>query len=543
MRTREGMNEVVVVNLASGGESVAVSTEEQLGAPALSPGGSRVAWMQMVRENWEIFAADVAEPVPVRVTREIQPDLDPQFVDEQTLLAAMGEGWHLRSYLYDVSTGERTRLFHNNTVRTIAPDYSWAVAPGGRHVLIVSDRDVDMISLFGVYVVDLAERVGADEVLARLQDQAVREGALRREGEAMFAPIADEVAAVTDRVSLTWLYEYQKRLFDFDSKNITQPGNDLAREYIGEVYASFGYEPEYQWFDARARGSDPIRTANVLATLKGTTNPELVYVLSSHFDSYARGPGADDNSSAVAVLLEAARLLADHPMPATVVFAAFTGEESGLLGSREYVRRAVESGMQLVGALNNDMIGWSGDHRLDNTICYSNAGIRDVQHAAAFLFSDLITYDAHYCGSTDAAAYYDAYGDIVGGIGSYYGNPNLHQPTDLLETINHELVAETARTTIASLMLLASSPARLGGLQASLQRGGTEVTWTPSPERDVTGYEVTWGPADDPAANSVRVNEPRAVLQGAGQGTVVAVRAWNARGLHGWDWARLTIGR
>ena len=91
--------------------------------------------------------------------------------------------------------------------------------------------------------------------------------------------------------------------------------------------------------------------------------------------------------------------------------------------------------MKVVGALNNDMIGWANDDRLDNTIRYSNAGIRDIQHAAAMQFSNLITYDALYYKNTDAAAYYEAYGDIVGGIGSYpvLGNPHYHQSHDLLE--------------------------------------------------------------------------------------------------------------
>ena len=71
----------------------------------------------------------------------------------------------------------------------------------------------------------------------------------------------------------------------------------------------------------------------------GTVDPSLFYILSSHFDSNASGPGADDNSSATAVLLETARLLAGHPLPASVIFAAFTGEESGFWGSREFVRR------------------------------------------------------------------------------------------------------------------------------------------------------------------------------------------------------------
>ena len=126
-------------------------------------------------------------------------------------------------------------------------------------------------------------------------------------------------------------------------------------------------------------------------------------------------------------------------MPATIVFASFTGEESGLLGSREYVRQALSNGVNIVAALNNDMLGWAENHRLDTTIRYSHPGLRDLQHAAAFLFTNLITYDALYYKSTDAAAYYEAYGDIVGGIGSYpvLGNPNYHPATDRLEPIHH----------------------------------------------------------------------------------------------------------
>src|SRR6185436_15074214 len=143
------------------------------------------------------------------------------------------------------------------------------------------------------------------------------------------------------------------------------------------------------------------------------------------------------------------------------------------------------------------------DYRLDNTIRYSNPGIRDVQHAAAMQFTNLITYDALYYKSTDAAAYYEAYGDIVGGIGSYpvLGNPHYHQPHDFLETINHQLVTEVAKTTAATLMLLASSPSRLTGLTVARQAGNAAtVTWTPSPENGVTGYLVAYGPASKPEA-------------------------------------------
>jgi hypothetical protein len=307
------------------------------------------------------------------------------------------------------------------------------------------------------------------------------------------------------------------------------------------MYRSFGYEPEYQWFEPR--GALGGTSANVIATLKGTETPDLVYVVSSHYDSNASGPGADDDSSATAALLETARVLAKRPMPATIIFASFTGEESGLLGSREFIRLAREKGVRIVGALNNDMIGWANDHRLDNTIRYANDGIRDVQHAASFL-TRLITYDARYYKATDAAAYVEAYGNIVGGIGSYpvLGNPHYHQPTDLLETVNHELVAETSKVTVASIMLMASSPSPVRDLKAVSRPGGpAAVTWTASLEERITGYVVAWGPPDAPMKQTMRVLRPEASLPGAEPGMVVSVKAVNARGLEGWDWARTAV--
>ena len=180
------------------------------------------------------------------------------------------------------------------------------------------------------------------------------------------------------------------------------------------------------------------------------------------------------------------------------------------------------------------MIGWANDHRLDNTIRYSNPGIRDIQHAAAIQFSDLITYDALYYKSTDAAAYYEAYGDIVGGIGSYpvLGNPHYHQAHDRLETINQQLVAEVSKTTAATLMLLASSPARATGLVVA---DGTAI-WEASRESGVSGYEVRW--QTDQGWRSEQVTDNRSALAGVRAGGAVEVRAVHERGTVGWDWAR-----
>jgi hypothetical protein len=200
--------------------------------------------------------------------------------------------------------------------------------------------------------------------------------------------------------------------------------------------------------------------------------------------------------------------------------------------------------MKIVGALNNDMVGWMNDARMDNTIRYSNPGIRDIQHGAAMLFTRLITYDSRYFKGTDAASYYDAYGDIVGGIGSYpvLSSPHYHQPSDLLEYENHQLIAETSKTTVATLMLLASSPARLTNLKVQAASGGSAaVSWTPAAEKGIASYIVTYGPPANPMLHRLTVTTAHATLASAPKGTHVAVKAVNARGMAGWDWAHAEI--
>jgi hypothetical protein len=448
-----------------------------------------------------------------RVTRDIQHDVLPRFVSSGTLLAMMGEPRHRRSHLYDLSTGKRIRLFLNNTIRTISPEYIWLPSDDGRRILIQAERDGNTISTErGVYVVDLTAPVTTADVLTRLERQLAAENDLRQRMTRAYAPISANVKAVTSEISANRVYEYQKAQFDFDSKHVSQPGNAKAIDYLNRMYTSFGYTPELQWFEARQGQGPAYRTANVVATLKGTKYPDLVYVVSSHFDSVAGGPGADDDTSGTCALLETARVLAKSPLPATVMFASFTGEESGLLGSREFVRLATQHKWKVVGALNNDMIGWAGEGaRMDNTIRFGSAGIRDLQHGASIQFSRLILYDAKYYRGTDANSFYDAWGEMFGGIGSYpiLGNPNYHQPSDLIETMNFQQIAETAKVTAATIMYLASSPSRLKDLKVQ----GAEVTWTPSPETDVTGYIVAYGNGADPSKlTRVRATGPKATL-------------------------------
>ena len=524
------------------------SGRERIDGLALSPSGQQLAYQLMTHTDWEIYVAPLGGPADAphrRLTRDIQHDLLPRFLTEQTLLAMKGEARHRRSHVYDLASGTSARLFANNSIRTVSPEYIWVPGDSGTHLIVQADRDGDTVSTErGVSVIDLTTKVTIADVRARLSAQLAAENDLRSRMSAAFKPIEATVRRVVGAGRINRVYEYEKTLVDFDSKYITQPGNLKAIEYLERTYRSFGYDPELQWFTPQQLQATKGRTANVIATLRGTVNPELVYVISSHFDSVAVGPGADDDTSGTAALLEAARLLSKTPLPATVVFASFTGEEAGLLGSREFVRLARENKWRVAGALNNDMIGWAADSsQINNTIRYSNPGIRDIQHGASFLFTDLVLFDAKYYRSTDAAAFYEEWGDIVGGIGSYpiLANPNYHQPTDFIETMSFKQILETAKVTAATIMYLASSPSRLKDVKATRTGAGIAVEWAPSPEKGVVSYEITYGTPGTPQRGRVTSTGPRATLPAVPAGTEIAVRAVNSRGLVGWDWARVTV--
>jgi hypothetical protein len=113
----------------------------------------------------------------------------------------------------------------------------------------------------------------------------------------------------------------------------------------------------------------PTPITNVIATLKGTdpASADRVYVVSGHYDSRVTdvmnftddAPGADDDGSAISAVLELARVMAGHPSEATVVFAAFAGEEQGLYGSQFFARQEKAAGANVEGDLNMDIIGSS----------------------------------------------------------------------------------------------------------------------------------------------------------------------------------------
>ncbi|CAN5732576.1 hypothetical protein BH18ACI5_BH18ACI5_26090 [soil metagenome] len=103
-------------------------------------------------------------------------------------------------------------------------------------------------------------------------------------------------------------------------------------------------------------------------------------------------------------------------------------------------------------------------------------------------------------------------------------------------------MTEVSKTTAATLMLLTSSPSRLKDLKVERSAAGSAaVSWTASPEKAVTGYIVAYGPASSPEAQQVRTISTSVTIPKLAAGSIVSVKAVNARGLEGWDWARVTV--
>ncbi len=111
----------------------------------------------------------------------------------------------------------------------------------------------------------------------------------------------------------------------------------------------------------------PTKITNVVATLRGSVTPNRVYVITGHYDSRVTdvlnatsdAPGANDDASGVAVVMEAARVLAKHGSAATLVFAPVAGEEQGLYGSAHLAQVLKAAGADVQGMFTNDIVGSS----------------------------------------------------------------------------------------------------------------------------------------------------------------------------------------
>ena len=127
--TRAGQESSLMLLQVGGDSTTLLKTNDRIDAPAFSPSGDRLVYQKMTRDDWELYLIGRDGKNETRLTREIQHDVLPRFISKDRVLAMIGEPRHRRSYLYDLAANARVQLFHNNTVRTISPEYEWMASP------------------------------------------------------------------------------------------------------------------------------------------------------------------------------------------------------------------------------------------------------------------------------------------------------------------------------------------------------------------------------------------------------------------------------
>jgi len=152
---------------------------------------------------------------------------------------------------------------------------------------------------------------------------------------------------------------------NYSDPNQKNRGIGAARRWI---FAQFhGYSPRLEVsYDVEKKGATEI--TSVVAVLPGTAQPEKRIIVGAHYDSInlrvtgdkaaeAPAPGADDDASGTAVVLELARVMSQYRFQKTIVFIAFAGEELGYVGSTRYAARAKANHEQIEAVFNNDIVG------------------------------------------------------------------------------------------------------------------------------------------------------------------------------------------
>jgi Peptidase family M28 len=265
-------------------------------------------------------------------------------------------------------------------------------------------------------------------------------------------------------------------------------GDSLVRAaaYIQSAFEDAGLSVTEQSYEYHGQ-----RVANLLAAAPTTTGASAYYVIGAHYDTVAATPGADDNASAVAVMLELARRVSKSELKIPVVFAAFTLEEppaflTSLQGSRIFVRTCQRKSDCVFGALILEMVGytsprqhypfvvrWGGYPTRGNFIGivgnwrsreFGRAVLKGFRNNAHLPVESLfLPFDGWILPATrfsDHASFWDAgWPALMVTDTAFFRNPNYHLPSDRIDTLDFDFMAQLVKSLeIALLELLPRLP-------------------------------------------------------------------------------------
>lgn len=273
--------------------------------------------------------------------------------------------------------------------------------------------------------------------------------------------------------------------------------------------------------------NEPVEIINVVATIRGTTDPDRIYIATGHYDSINSdimnatldAPGADDDASGVAVIMEVARVLSQHPLEATVMLVAVQGEEQGLLGSRGLAEEAEAKKWNVEGMITNDIVGGTvgGEGDIDNhtvrifSANLKGAGEGTARHWARFVRDGARVWLPHvnarliyrldrFGRSGDHASFFEKGFPAIRFTEANEDYKHEHQTVrvdngvqygDLPQTVSGDYMRVVASVNAVALVTAACAPAAPRNIKATgAVTNDTTLSWDMGTDADLAGYEI-----------------------------------------------------
>ena len=235
---------------------------------------------------------------------------------------------------------------------------------------------------------------------------------------------------------------------DGHSRGVSGAQHDLARTNIFNEFQSYGLAVTLEPFQYSGN-----TYFNVVATQLGTALPNEQYIIGAHYDSVSN-PGADDNASGVALVLEAARIVSQMSSARTIKYIAFDREEQGLVGSSAYVLDHL--GDDVRGMISTDMVAYNtGVNSADLHCGAGSAGLQTALSQAVGLYGIDLGYALLGATSNSDHAPFEAAGYQACLLIEDWGNPNYHTQQDSVDTpnyIDHAYAVKMTRSIVGFLV-------------------------------------------------------------------------------------------
>jgi Zn-dependent M28 family amino/carboxypeptidase len=278
--------------------------------------------------------------------------------------------------------------------------------------------------------------------------------------------VADMVSALSQTQYQATIQQLQNYLTRYSSTD----SYDTAAIWVRDQFSSFGLDAELQYFSMGSYNCE-----NAIGELPGIIEPDKIVIICGHLDStspqpYSNAPGADDNASGSAAVVEAARIMSDYAFRYTVRFICFGGEEQGLYGSAYYASQAASAGDDILGVVNLDMVLYGPPGQDIMWVPYNSAssGLALALDAICDTYVpalDVTTeYDPSITYSDHSSFWNNGYQAVLAIEQEVFSNPYYHQTSDILSnyTIYFPFGTNCTKGALATVATLAQPQGMTG---------------------------------------------------------------------------------